>query len=133
MDGGAGSDTMIGGAGTDVVDYTKRSANLTVWLDGSHASGQAGENDHFDGTTEIVWGGSGNDYLVGTKGNNALYGNGGNDTIYGGGGVDAFFGGGGNDIIHAKNGNKDYVDGGPGNDTDYTDPIDTVLNVEHRF
>ena len=88
------------------------------------------ENDHFDGTTEIVWSGSGNDYLVGTKGNNALYGNAGNDTLYGGGGIDAFFGGAGNDQIHARNGNKDYVDGGPGNDFAQTDLVDTILNVE---
>jgi len=133
LGGGVEADFFSGGPGTDVVDYTKRSANLTVWLDGSHPSGRSGENDHFDGSTEIVWAGSGNDYLVGNKGNNAFFGNAGNDTIFGGGGIDAFFGGAGNDIIHAKNGNKDYIDGGPGIDTAYVDQIDTVLNVEHRI
>jgi Ca2+-binding RTX toxin-like protein len=44
--------------------------------------------------------------------------------------VDAFFGGAGNDQIHSKNGNKDYVDGGAGNDSAVTDSIDTVVNVE---
>jgi Ca2+-binding RTX toxin-like protein len=131
LDGGLGNDTMIGGAGTDVADYSSRTQNLVIWLDGSHPSGQAGEADHFDGTTENVYGGSGNDYIVGTKGNNALFGNAGNDTIYGGGGVDAFFGGAGKDHIFAKDGDKDYIDGGAGIDTAQTDLIDTVLNVEN--
>jgi Ca2+-binding RTX toxin-like protein len=130
LDGGLGNDAIIGGPGTDVADYSSRTQNLVIWLDGSHPSGQSGETDHFDGTTENVYAGSGNDYIVGTKGNNALFGNAGNDTLYGGGGVDAFFGGAGNDQIFAKNGNKDYIDGGAGVDTAQTDLIDTVVNVE---
>ena len=122
-----------GGAGTgDVVDYTARTANLVVWLDGSRTSGQRGDRHRFDGTVERVWGGGGNDYIVGTKGNNALCGNGGNDTLYGGGGdgVDACFGGAGNDYIYVVDGNADYVDGGPGVDRADVDLLDTVVNTE---
>jgi Ca2+-binding RTX toxin-like protein len=36
-----GSDTLVGGGGTDVVDYSLRTANLTVVMDGKTASGDA--------------------------------------------------------------------------------------------
>jgi Ca2+-binding RTX toxin-like protein len=131
LNGGLGNDSLYGGAGTgDVADYHDRTAAVSVFLDNSHPSGQAGEADRLDGTIEQVYGGSGNDSLVGNAGANALFGNGGNDTLIGNGGVDALWGGAGNDRILAKDGVKDYVDGGAGTDSAQTDLIDTVVNVE---
>ncbi len=141
LDGGAGDDTLVagggpttfvGGAGTDVADYSARTDNLAVYLDGSKPSGDAADpTDTFDGTTERVYAGSGNDLIVGTAGNNALYGNAGDDTLVSNGGTDALFGGAGNDTLNARDGGATYIDGGPGTDVANVDATgDTTINVE---
>ena len=156
LQGNAGNDLLVGsnginhysgGSGSDIVDYTNRTANLQIYLDGSQPSGDPtetvtdyttntnfiqGEHDTFDGTVEKVYSGSGNDLIVATKsGGDALYGNAGNDTLISQGGVDALWGGAGNDTILAQNNTYSYIDGGPGTDTAVADRFDTVLNVEH--
>ncbi len=156
LSGGDGNDTLVpsngqntfsGGAGTaDVVDYSARTANLTVYLDGSQPSGdpaatvfnyttnasQTGDHDYFDGTVERVYSGSGNDLLVADPaGGDALYGNGGNDTLVAQGGADALFGGNGNDQVQAADNGATYIDGGPGTDAATVDASgDTTINVE---
>jgi uncharacterized protein YkwD len=60
-----------------------------------------------------VWGGAGNDLIVGGAGNEQLHGGGGNDIIYGGAGHDLLDGGPGNDILVAGSGNT-VLDGGTG-------------------
>ena len=141
LSGGAGNDTLIGsaagdaysgGAGTDLVDYSARTDNLFVYLEGGQASGDAADPlDSFDGTVEQVYGGSGNDDIYGTAGNNALYGNAGNDTLHAFGGTDALFGGPGNDTVFCADGGPTYVDGGPGTDAATIDATgDTTVNVE---
>ena len=141
LSGGAGNDTLVGsaagdaysgGAGTDLVDYSARTDNLFVYLEGGQASGDAADPlDSFDGTVEQVYGGSGNDDIYGTAGNNALYGNGGNDTLHAFGGTDALFGGVGNDQVFCADGGPTYVDGGPGTDAATIDATgDTTVNVE---
>ena len=143
LSGGNGNDTLIGstagdaysgGAGTDLVDYSARTDNLAVYLDGSKPSGDAAHPlDTFDGTVEQVYGGSGNDTLVAApSGGDALYGNGGNDTLVAQGGTDALFGGDGNDQLNAADGGSTYVDGGPGTDAATIDQTgDTTVNVEN--
>ena len=143
--GDAGNDTLVGGGryttysggtGTDVADFTAVTDPLTVYLDGSKPSGTdvatTDAPDHFDGTVEEVYGGSGNDLLVAAPGGgDALYGNGGNDTLVAQGGTDALFGGDGNDTLDAADGGSTYVDGGAGTDTATIDPAgDTTVNVE---
>jgi uncharacterized delta-60 repeat protein len=157
LNGGDGNDTLVGsaqsenhylgGAGIDVVDYSARTDNLQVYLDGSHPSGdptadvpsktsapdQIGNQDTFDGTVEEVYGGSGNDLLVAAPGGgDALYGGAGNDTLVAQGGADALFGGDGNDTFQAADGGPTYIDGGAGTDTAYIDATgDTTVNVEN--
>jgi Ca2+-binding RTX toxin-like protein len=141
--GGDGNDLLIpdgdinhlsGGAGTDAVDYSKRTGNLKIYLDGSKPSTDSAnpsEVDTFDGTIERVYGGSGNDLIVGNNADDALFGNGGNDTLIAGTGQTALWGGDGNDLLIADNGTTDYVNGGAGDDTAYVNKSDTVVDVEH--
>ncbi len=144
LSGGDGNDTLVGagadfsgGAGTDTVDDSAQTAGLTIYLDGSKPSGAAiavaaGEGDAFDGTVEIVDGGSGDDLIYANPaGGDMLNGNAGNDTLVAQGGADAIFGGDGNDTIDARDGGTTYIDGGAGTDTATVDATgDTTLNVE---
>jgi Ca2+-binding RTX toxin-like protein len=63
----------------------------------------------------VIFGGNGNDTLVGGSGNDQLSGGSGNDTFYGGAGDDALSGGSGNDSLHGQDGN-DTLLGEAGND-----------------
>jgi len=54
---------LIGGYGVDVVDYSSRSAALTVDTTGSPGDGQRGENDVVNTDVESVRGGRGNDTI----------------------------------------------------------------------
>ena len=104
----AGNDTIDGGNGIDTVDYSGRTAALTLVMDGSTASGDtgAGENDKIKPTVENIYGGSGADTITGTTANNYIVGNAGADVISAGQGDDLVDGGAG----------TDNVDCGPGND-----------------
>lgn len=71
---------------------------------------------------DVLWGGTGNDSLVGLGGADELYGFGGADTLRGGAGEDWLLGGAGADIL----------DGGAGNDYyDYLqgDGLDTIIET----
>ena len=65
-----------------------------------------------------IYGGNGNDTILGGKNIDYIYGGLDNDTIYGYNGNDKLYGEYGNDIIFAGKGN-DYVDGGFGDDIIY--------------
>ncbi|MBC6422219.1 MAG: hypothetical protein GDA38_12260 [Hormoscilla sp. SP12CHS1] len=98
-----------------------------------------GEGDDFlDGGAgyghDSLFGGNGNDYLLGQSGHDSLFGGDGNDNLYGHNGEDYLSGDSGFDILHGGDqsdtllggeGNDklwggnggDYLDGGSGNDT----------------
>jgi Ca2+-binding RTX toxin-like protein len=121
LDGGSSSDVLAGGDGTDRLDYSSRSANLTVDLDNSGDDGESGERDNARSDLEVVVGGSGGDRLTGNDGANRLHGGGGNDTLDGRGGDDFLDAGSGNDTLEAGAG-ADAMAGGDGIDTvDYSD------------
>jgi Ca2+-binding RTX toxin-like protein len=90
------TDKFNGGPGSDDIDYSPRSDDLTIALDGSSKSGGFMEKDSLTSIENAV-GGAGNDTIYGNADANSLYGRGGSDGIDG------------------KDGN-DYVTGGPGND-----------------
>jgi hypothetical protein len=92
--GGAGDDTLNGGAGDDTV--TGGGGNDTL-------NGGAGN--------DTVTGGGGNDTLNGGAGNDTVNG-GGNNTVTGGGG------GGGNDTVTSGGGNDTVTGGGENDDLD---------------
>lgn len=101
LDGGEGNDTLIGGAGRDVL------------------RGQTG-NDSLVGNAndDELHGGSDNDTLVGNDGTDRLYGDDGDDSMNSGAGHDYQVGGVGNDVIDAGNGlTGDVIYGGNGTDT----------------
>ena len=68
----------------------------------------------------------GEDGIWGFAGDDGLSGGGGADEIYGGPGRDALLGGAGDDFLETKDGERDYVDCGPGDDTVSVDMQDRV-------
>ena len=120
LNGGPGADTLVGGPGSDLVDYSLRTAPLTIDLDGVADDGEAGENDNVDPTVDVVNGGSGNDSIAGSAIQNVIDGKGGNDRLDGRGDNDTVFGSGGDDVLVGDVG-KDSLVGGDGFDTaDYS-------------
>jgi len=97
--GAAGSDNLIGGTGTDTVGYGRRTASVTVTIDGIANDGELGESDNVAVDVENVNGGAAGDLLIGSDANNILNGNDGDDTLIGLGGSDAFVGGEGIDSV----------------------------------
>lgn len=117
LSGDAGNDTLNGGAGNntfacsatqdgtdimvvatgavDTVDYSQRFNTVSVLLNGTAASGEAGENDTIPDTVSVVIGGNGNDSLsaAGSAKKHTLMGGPGNDTLTGGNGNDTLMGG----------------------------------------
>jgi hypothetical protein len=109
-----GDDSITGGAGTDLVDYSQVNVSVTVDLGTGTATG-----DGTDKLTDIenATGGSGADQLTGSTGNNELTGGAGNDTLSGGLGNDVLYSGDGNDSVDAGEGNDLIIGGdGAGND-----------------
>ncbi|HEX5658487.1 MAG TPA: calcium-binding protein, partial [Polyangiales bacterium] len=87
----SGGDTLIGGLGVDLVDYSARTANLTVSMDGAAADdGAANENDNIKADVENILCGSGNDDITGNTLANRITAGDGNDVMRGGGGNDTF-------------------------------------------
>ena len=85
LNGGAGADLIDGGDGYDGVDYSSRTAPVTVTLGGNTDNdGQQGEHDNVIESVEDVIGGAGNDDLTGSRDiSNTLVGGAGNDTLRG--------------------------------------------------
>ncbi|MCA3367837.1 MAG: Hint domain-containing protein, partial [Roseomonas sp.] len=95
--GGLDNDTLVGGNGTDWAFYRDQSAAVTVNL-GANSSAGADGNDSLTGI-ENVFGGTGNDSILGDSLANVLDGYDGNDTIEGGAGNDNVIGGNGSDFV----------------------------------
>lgn len=119
-DAANGADTFNGGAGTDIVDYSARTADLTVTIDGTanDGDGAATENDDLAADMEGAIGGSGADNFTGSASADTFEGGAGDDTIDGGDGADTIKGGLG----------ADTITGGLGDDTLYGDDGDDTFN-----
>jgi hypothetical protein len=128
LDGGPGSDTMNGGDGIDAVDYSSRTAAVSVTLaTGAGDDGAAGENDTIT-AVEGAFGGLANDVLAGNAGNGVLLGLAGNDKLSDSGGADELDAGAGDDEIDSVDGAVDTVVCGAGSDKVKSDPVDTVAS-----
>jgi Ca2+-binding RTX toxin-like protein len=118
MNGGPGSDLMIGGQPSDGDTFNGGvGANDSASFARVHNSGVAVEATiggavtdpdggscnagSIDSSTEKIEGSPGNDVLAGDNGPNTLLGRGGNDKLDGKGGADDCVGGGGNDSATA--------------------------------
>ena len=102
LDGGAGSDALYGYGGND---------KLTAGYDGS--------TNYLDGGSgnDTLQGGYGNDTMYGQAGNHTLYDSYGNDALSGGTRTDSRFGRQGNDTLDGgDDGVKDSLYGGTGAD-----------------
>jgi Ca2+-binding RTX toxin-like protein len=108
-----GNDTIVGGLGIDKVDYSARSADLVVVMDGATASGDTGnaEADTIATDVENLIGGSGADSLTGNALDNQIEGGPGSaiDTIFGLAGDDLIDGGAGADVIDCGTGDADIL------------------------
>lgn len=114
LEGGTGDDSISGSTGTDWVYYSTRATTVMVSLNNVAGDGEVaiGENDNVSSTVENIYGGSGNDHLVGSTSANYLYGANGSDHLYGGAGTDTLNGAGGaRDVMFGEAG-ADTIDGG---------------------
>lgn len=128
-----GADRLDGGPGVDRVNYLQRTGAVTVTLDRSANDGDraAGEGD--DVRTEDVFGGAGNDELVGDSAANHLRGDGSNDSLDGGRGTDVLEGGPGGDSIISRDRSADRVSCGEGHDSVGADTRDVPSADCERF
>jgi Ca2+-binding RTX toxin-like protein len=134
LSGGLGSDALDGGAGTaDTADYSDRTENLTVTMDGGSNDGAAGgaEGDDVRPNVENFLGGVGNDSVKGNDSNNDMRGGAGDDTLIGNAGNDTLDGNDGNDTVDGKEG-SDVLIGGAGFDAaDYRfETADLTLSID---
>ena len=122
VNGDVDSDVVTGGKGIDTVDYSGRTAPLTIKLDVTADSGDRSvtpvEGDSLD--CENATGGSGVNTMTGNAGPNWLFGGPSNDAISGGAGDDTLDGGGGDDAL----------DGGSGADICFNDGAGQRLECE---
>jgi len=117
-EGPDGDDLYDGGDGNDTISFEDITESVIVDLGSESATGaQIGDDTVTD--IEIVFGGYGDDTIIGDTEDNVLCGNDGNDTIDGGDGDDTLIGGGGDDTIN----------GGAGNDLIYGDSAAGVGDV----
>jgi Ca2+-binding RTX toxin-like protein len=133
MVGGPGSDQFIGGNGRDTADYSSRTEDLRIRVGWKWDDGALDEGDNVMDDIEVVLGGSGNDEILtcvdrpieiwGGAGNDTLIGGPGNDTLYGNEGDDSLVGGRGNDYLadappgSNRHGGNDTLRGQGGDDT----------------
>lgn len=130
---GDGDDLINGGAGNDKVDYSGRSADLTITLcvdaaltgapSANPMPAECADSDgdpllpEDDNVVNLEWlvGGSGADTLTGASGNETIEGGADDDAIHGGDGDDVLYGDAGDDTLYGDDGD-DYVEGGAGDD-----------------
>ncbi|MBN4005233.1 DUF4347 domain-containing protein [Nostoc sp. LPT] len=161
---GAGNDYLYGGKGDDIldggdgIDYVNESADVNFTLTNTQLNGLGSDSlinieritltggiskntldaSSFTIASVYLYGGNGNDSLLGGSNNDYLYGqndsdrligNAGNDYLYGGAGDDILIGGAGNDLLYGQTGADIFVlASGNGSDTifDFKDGIDKL-------
>jgi Ca2+-binding RTX toxin-like protein len=82
---------------------------------------------------QALWGQKGNDRMRGQAGNDLLRGGAGADELSGGPAKDQMFGNDGNDRFMARDGKVDYSDGGGGTDKARADTFDHLVRIEKTF
>jgi Ca2+-binding RTX toxin-like protein len=139
IDGGAGEDLILhpagpnlinGGPDADTVVYLNEIGDtFSVSLDDAANDGLSGaENIHSD--IENLTGGPESDRFTGSAGANTLKGGQGDDELDGGPGQDTLEGGENDDDIHARDGERDTIDCGFGQDSATIDVLDLVVKCE---
>lgn len=118
---GLGADVITGGTGLDAVDYSERTKPVRInffAVDDSTEQGEQGEGDSFSGDdVEVAFGGKAGDVLIG---------NGNDEQFVPGPGTDTVEMRQGTDVADLRDGEKDTITCGTGDDTVYTDLQDVV-------
>ncbi len=110
-----GADLIDGGTGGDLIDYSQRTADITVTNSAGGADdGEIDEGDEILRVERVITG-SGNDFIIGTGRSDTLEGGAGDDEIIGGGEHDTLIGGPGDDTLQGDEG-RNTLDAGDGND-----------------
>lgn len=109
LDGGPGSDLILGLGGNDHLNGNSGRDLLY--------GGEGNDRLDGDGDEDVLFGGAGNDFLRGGIGLDKLYGESGDDSLYGGEQADKLYGGIG----------EDFLSGGVGDDELYGNADDDAL------
>jgi Ca2+-binding RTX toxin-like protein len=125
--GGGGDDVISNGVGVAEIWGGPGDDMLYAGFGDSPAYLYGGDgNDTLVGSAnanDFLFGGDGDDEIAGIGGNNLIYGGDGNDLIFGGIGNNTIYGGNGDDTIYGDEADwsildgNDVIYGGPGNDT----------------
>ncbi len=140
LEGGMGNDLIVAGGGDDVVVEDAIFDGATA--DWSTTINTVMQDDGFPSFTltgngtgwivnqpgagnDVIYTGTGNDYVIAGGGDDEIYAGTDNDTVFGEGGNDFIEGGAGNDVLGGDNApdflafsehGNDYIDGGAGDD-----------------
>jgi Ca2+-binding RTX toxin-like protein len=129
-----GKDVLIGGSGFAIADLAYRTDPMFLSNDGKNDSGDPnlGEKLTIMPSVLAIWGGAGNDTVVGTVAGEFLSGGSGNATIQGGGTDDLLVGGLGTDTVRvAAEPVTLYLDNGNANRyTGVDNPDEDVLQLD---
>lgn len=131
VDARAGSDTVDAGAGDDKV-YARRGADVVQ-------GGEGNDRMHGGPGHDTQYGGLGDDLIYAGLGRDVTYGGDGNDTLWAlaRGDVrgrfdrrgDKLFGEAGDDTFRTRDGERDLISCGEGNDTAYLDYKDRIVDA----
>jgi len=117
INGGPGSDLLIGTAGADVINGYGSADRLDGGAGDDVMDGGDGDDEMLGrGGNDTLTGGAGHDNIAASDGDDLVYGGDGDDSLGGGAGNDRLYGGAGRDVIGAG-GNEDLIDAGDGDDT----------------
>jgi Ca2+-binding RTX toxin-like protein len=132
----ANFENVIGGRGDDFISGSPAKGFLEgrPFLQGTNLQGRGG-NDILRGSRalDVLYGGGGNDTVRGRRGSDFLRGQGGNDRLFGGRGVDRLLAGDGDDHLFARDGRREFVNGGDGFDRARIDAQDHARRIEVKF
>jgi cyclophilin family peptidyl-prolyl cis-trans isomerase len=130
-------DTLIGGGGLSIADFSHRTDPLYLSNDNQANSGDAaaGETDEIMSSVTAIWGGTGGDTIVGTIPGEFLSGGAGKNTIQGGGATDVLLGGDGKDtVVAAAEPVSIYLDlNKPGEYGGIANPAEDILQVSQSL
>ncbi|MGA2231470.1 MAG: putative Ig domain-containing protein [Tepidisphaeraceae bacterium] len=132
--GPAGNDTLDGGTGFSIADFSRRTDALTLSNNGVADSGDTtqGEGDDIMANVSAIWGGSGGNTITGATGGEFLSGGAGANSVHGGGANDLLVGGGGNDtvIVAAEPVSLYLINGQPNKYGGVSNPSEDILQLD---
>lgn len=135
---GDGNDTLVGGAGAELMNGMGGNDSLYGDSGADTVYGGDGDDSLFGGAdADKLYGDAGHDVLRGDDGTDYLYGGAGDDALNGGDGADQLYGEAGHDLLEGDAGTDllyggagdDALNGGDGNDKLYGDADNDILNT----